>query len=97
MVVCPARAGRSEFNVYSLHFKNSITGKHYIGSTNDLVRRLSEHRRGHTLSTRQRGVWEIIYTEECKSMLEARRKEKIVKSYKGGNAFKRLLAGVVQR
>jgi len=57
-------------------------------------RRLSEHLRGHTKSIRK-GEWVVIYKEECKSLLEARRRERQIKSYKGGNAFKKLIAGVV--
>lgn len=82
------------FIVYIL--KNSITGRHYIGCTNDLVRRLLEHRRGHTRSTRQKGIWEIIYTEQYEESFEAKRREMQIKSFKGGNAFKKLIAGVVQ-
>lgn len=63
-----------------------------IGSTNDLVRRLSEHNRGHTRSTRQKGIWQVIYKEEYEGSLEARRREKQIKSYKGGNGFKKLIA-----
>lgn len=81
------------FIVYIL--KNSVSRRHYIGSTNDLHRRLSEHNRGHTRSTRQDGIWEVIYTEEYSIALEARRREKQIKSYKGGNAFKKLIAGFV--
>ena len=83
------------FKVYIL--KNSISGRHYIGSTNDIERRLSEHNRGQTKSTRQEGVWEVIYTEEFENALEAKQREKLIKSYKGGNAFKKLIAVVVQR
>ena len=97
-VVCPAEAGRSQSNMFIVYvLKNSITGKRYIGSTNDLVRRLSEHNRGHTKSTRQKGVWEVIYTEEYAESLEASRREKQIKSYKGGNGFKKLIAGLVYR
>ena len=82
------------FIVYIL--KNSISGRHYIGSTNDLIRRVDEHNSGRNKSTRQKGIWEVIYTEEYSSHLEAIRREKQIKSYKGGNAFKKLLAGVAQ-
>lgn len=82
------------FTVYIL--RSSISGRHYIGSTNDLVRRLSEHNRGHTKSTRQKGNWEVIYTEEYVESLEASRRERQIKSYKGGNGFKKLIAGVTQ-
>jgi putative endonuclease len=78
------------FTVYIL--KNSITGRHYIGSTNNMVRRIAEHNRGHTKSTRQRGTWEVTYTEEYGIQLESRRRERQIKSYKGGNGFKKLLA-----
>ena len=81
------------FTVYVL--KNSLTNRHYIGSTNDLVRRLDEHNRGHTKSTRQKGIWEVIYQEEYNELLEATRRERQIKSYKGGNEFKKLLAGFV--
>lgn len=55
-----------------------------------LVRRLSEHNRGHTKSTRQKGIWEVVYTEEYNEYLECCRREKQIKSYKGGNGFKKL-------
>jgi putative endonuclease len=76
------------FKVYIL--KNSATGKHYIGSTNDFVRRLTEHNRGQTKSTRTKGIWKVIYTEDFDTALEAKRREKQIKSYKGGNAFRKL-------
>ncbi len=81
------------FTVYIL--KNTISGRHYIGSTGDLIRRISEHNRGQTKSTRQKGEWVIVYKEEYETAIEAKRREKLIKSYKGGNAFKKLLAGVV--
>ena len=78
------------YNVYIL--KNSINGRHYIGSTNDLVRRLSEHNRGHTKATRlKNAIWKIIYTEKYVTSIEAKRRERQIKSYKGGNAFKTLI------
>lgn len=83
------------FTVYIL--KNSVSGRHYIGNTNDLVRRLAEHNRGHTKSTRQKGNWEVIYTEEYVGSFEASRRERQIKSYKSGNGFKRLIVGLVHR
>ena len=91
MVIRPAFGGEPSVEMCIVYIlKNSVTGKHYIGSTNDLVRRLSEHNRGQTRSTRQKGNWEVIYTEEYKGSLEAKRREKQIKSYKGGSAFKKL-------
>lgn len=77
------------FTVYVL--RNTINKYHYIGSTNDIKRRIEEHNRGQTKSTRRKGDWVLIYREEYKTSIEAKRREKLIKSYKGGNAFKRLL------
>jgi len=68
------------------------TGKHYIGSTNDLDRRLTEHNRGQTTSTRHKGPWVVIYQEIFNSAIEAKKREQQLKSYKGGAAFKKLIA-----
>ncbi len=65
--------------------------KHYIGHTNNLVKRLQEHNRGKSASVRYRGPFELIYKEEAETKIEAVRREKKLKSYKGGAAFKKLL------
>jgi len=73
--------------------RNSIFQKALIGSTNDLNRRLEEHNRGQTRSTRYgKYSWQLVYTEDCKNGLEAKRRENEIKSYKGGNAFKKLIS-----
>lgn len=77
--------------------KNDVSGKHYIGSTNDIIRRIGEHNRGQTKSTNKKGTWEIIYAEKYDNADGAKRRERQIKSYKGGNGFKRLIAGVVHR
>ena len=83
------------YTVYIL--RNTFTNRHYIGSTNDYDRRLFEHNSGQTKSTRQKGEWKLIYKELYSTNLEAKRRERQIKSYKGGNAFKKLIAVVVQR
>ena len=77
--------------------QNSFTKRHYIGSTSDLDRRFAEHNRGQNKSTRQKGTWILVFKEEFKTFEQAYKREKQIKSYKGGNAFKKLIAGVVQR
>jgi len=79
--------------------ENSLTGKRYIGSTENLERRLKEHNRGNTRSTRYaEGQWSVMYTEQFATYGEARRRELVIKSYKGGEALKKLLtAGLVHR
>ncbi|MFQ5777689.1 MAG: GIY-YIG nuclease family protein [Terriglobia bacterium] len=77
--------------------KNSATGRHYIGSTNNLSRRLVDHARGNTRSTRTQGRWELVYCEPCRDLSAARKREREIKSYKGGIKFKALLAGGCSR
>jgi len=71
--------------------RNQTSGRHYIGSTTDLSRRLSDHKRGNTPSTRNRGRWELVYSEECADLKAARKREREIKAYRGGVQFKALL------
>lgn len=50
--------------------------KYYIGSAIDLDKRLSEHNRGQTKSTRHRRPFTLIWFEEYSSLKDARREEK---------------------
>jgi len=90
-VVCPAMAGRRGYMFVVYILQNSISHKRYIGSTGNLLRRLEEHNRGQTKSTKQMGTWKLIYKEEFHLRNEALSREHILKSYKGGNALKILL------
>jgi putative endonuclease len=78
------------FYVYVLQVKKS--GRYYIGQTQELVKRLEKHSCGETKSMKNRGNFEVVYVEECSSRAEAMRREKEIKRYKGGEAFKRLLS-----
>ena len=78
------------FAVYIL--QNRLTNRYYIGSTDNIDRRLSEHNRGQTKSTRYaKKNWILVYKEEYCSRNEAHKRELKIKSFKGGDAFKRLL------
>lgn len=76
---------------YAYILQNSNTKRHYIGSTNDLDRRLQEHNRGQTRSTISNGVWVLAYYEIYNTKAEASKRERQIKSFKGGNAFKKLM------
>lgn len=71
--------------------KSLKDGKYYIGSTSDLERRLSQHNRGSNTSTKNRRPLELIYSETYNTEREAVSREFQIKSYKGGQAFKKLL------
>jgi len=69
-------------------------GKYYIGSTHDVQGRLAFHNAGLQRSTKSRIPFRIVYFEECPDKYQALIREKQIKSYKGGQAFKRLFSGV---
>jgi putative endonuclease len=78
------------YEVYIL--RSQKNGRHYIGYTSDLDRRLIQHNEGINRSTKSGIPWGIIYTEPgYKSRKEALRREKEIKSWKGGIRFKQLI------
>ena len=77
------------YYVYVL--KSLKNGQHYIGHTDHLERRLEEHNRGKNNSVKNKGPFELIYKEVYADRLTAIRREREIKRYKGGNAFKKLL------
>ena len=64
---------------------NRITGRYYIGSTNNLTKRIKQHRNGHTRTTKILGTYELIYFEKFDSIQDARIRERKIKSYKSRN------------
>ena len=71
--------------------KSEKTGRHYIGYTANLKERIRQHNEGLTPSTRCGAPWKLVYKEKFASKKEACRRERQIKSYKGGEAFWRLL------
>jgi len=67
--------------------------KYYIGSTSDVEARLSFHNAGLQRSTRSRIPFKLVHTEVLETKQLALGREKQIKSYKGGHAFKKLLSG----
>ena len=67
--------------------QNEITGKLYKGQTSDLENRLKRHNSRELGSTRytykQKGLWQLIYSEECATRSEAMKREKFLKSGQG--------------
>jgi putative endonuclease len=61
---------------------NTESGRFYIGSTTDLTRRISQHRKGLTRTTRVLGTFELVYKEKFNTITEARLRERKLKSYK---------------
>ncbi len=70
--------------MYSAYVLRSLsTGRLYIGSTQDFVRRLAEHQAGKAHYTRGRGPWEVVLAEAFETRAEAMRRERALKSGQG--------------
>lgn len=65
------------FYVYVIRSKKDLGL--YIGSSNDLKRRIKEHNSGMIRSTKSRIPFEIVYYEAYKSEKDARRREQNLK------------------
>jgi putative endonuclease len=76
---------------------NTATHKHYTGFTTDLVQRLGQHNSGITKSTKNRGKWELLHSEEFSTRSEAMRREKVLKSGKGREELRRIIRAGIAR
>jgi len=76
------------FTVYVLQ---DASGALYKGYTNNLTRRLQEHRTGHTVTTRKMKGLRVVYREEYDSFGEARARELYFKSAAGRRFLKKIL------
>jgi putative endonuclease len=82
-------------SVYILQSKKDR--KYYIGCTSDIGKRLSAHNQGLVKSTKSRLPMFLIHLETFQTLGEARKRENKIKSYKGGEAFKKLINGSVPK
>jgi putative endonuclease len=76
------------FTTYVLRDTN---GKLYKGCTNDIVRRLREHRVGKTRTTKYMLDVQVVYKEEYSSIEEARSRELYLKSAAGRRFLQKIL------
>ena len=75
--------------------QSDSSGRFYVGSTDDLDRRVSEHQRGKNLATRGRGPWKLVHDEKFDTLSEARRRESEIKRWKSAKLIQALIAGSV--
>jgi len=64
--------------------KSIESKKYYVGCTNNLERRLSEHNKGYNVATEKDKPWVVVHLEKFNNKQEAYLREKKIKSYKGG-------------
>ena len=80
------------YTIYVLKDKN---GKLYKGITNNLSRRLNEHKRGKTNTTAKMKDFALIYKENYNDFIEARKRELYLKSAAGRRYLKKFMETLV--
>lgn len=71
--------------------KSKLTGKHYVGSTDDLKNRLGEHNHGKVISTKSGLPWVLVYYEAYSVRVLARKAELFYKTGQGRRQLKKKL------
>lgn len=78
--------------MYYVYVLRSLKDKKlYIGYSENLKRRFSEHQNGDVQSTKPRRPFDLIFYEAYKNMKDAKRREKYFKTDKGKSSLKMML------
>src|SRR3989344_5075013 len=67
--------------------KNEETNRFYIGSTNDYVRRIKQHKAGYTRTTRILKTFTLVYLESFDSIEKARLRERKLKHKRAASSM----------
>ena len=80
------------YYVYVL--KSLKNDSYYVGCTNNIERRLSEHNAGYSKSTRLNVPFKLVYKEEYNSLSDARVREQNIKKRKSRKYIESLIKGL---
>ncbi|RLD09871.1 MAG: GIY-YIG nuclease family protein [Chlamydiae bacterium] len=81
------------FIMYFVYILQSLSsGRFYIGSTDNILRRFHEHQSGFTKSTRNRGPWHMPYYEIHKDRSAATNRERELKRKKSAESIRRIIS-----
>ena len=70
--------------------KSELDGRLYKGMTENVEERLSLHNKKKVSSTKAYAPWRLVYTESCVDSIQARDREKFLKSSVGRQFLKSL-------
>ncbi len=80
--------------MYFVYILQSLKdGRYYIGSTDDMARRLREHNSGQQAATRYRTPLRVVYIERFPDRKAARRRELYIKAQKSRRYIEKLITG----
>jgi len=66
-------------------------GRLYVGMSENVELRVTQHNKGMTISTRFYKPWKLLFVEEYATRLEARKREKFLKAGSGKEYIKNWL------
>ncbi len=75
--------------IYILY--SDLRNRYYIGSSENVERRLERHNQGATKSTKSGRPWKIVYTEEYESKSDALKRELYIKRMKSRVYIEKLI------
>jgi putative endonuclease len=78
------------FYVYIL--ESQTTARYYVGQTQDLDERVAYHNANYSKSLKNRGPWQLVYTEKHATRAEAMRRERQIKSWKDCEMIQQLVS-----
>ena len=79
------------FTLYIL--KSQIKNRYYIGHTNNLERRITEHNSGQTKFTKPYRPWKVVYHKIYNNKSDAAKAEILIKSKKSRVFIEKLILG----
>lgn len=76
---------------YLYILKSKSTDRYYIGSSINPDKRLKQHNIGNTRSTREKGPWELYFSQAFPTVRDARRIEIKLKSMKSREIIEQII------
>ena len=80
---------------YVYFLQSSLTGRYYVGITNNVARRLAEHNSGAVRSTAPYKPWELKKIEKYGNICQARQRERFVKAKHSRKIIEKIIASKI--
>ncbi|MDP2649537.1 MAG: GIY-YIG nuclease family protein [bacterium] len=72
--------------------KSEKDESYYMGSTDDIEKRIIRHNKGYSRYTKNRGPFKLVYRENYNTRSEAKKREYYLKSLKSRIAIEKLIS-----
>ena len=77
-------------SAYRVYILENPSGRHYIGLSENVALRLTQHNAGESKWTAKHGPWKMVWQSEAFDLSAARKLENLLKRQKGGTGFTRI-------